>query len=227
MQSHQPVPLWLWRGAAWGLGLTLIAIIALAGALSLGLADPPRAGPLLWKDDFKGGVARWAFSPPEGGMLAPEGGALLADFRTAAPDQYALGLTRGPGGDFTLEVACAQTSGAAGLQAGAACGLVFGWLDEANYSAVLVNGNGYAQVYGLQDGERTDWFEWQQWPHVLVGTASNRLRVDVRGEEVTLRINDERLAQITADSGGRIGLLARSSGPSRVVFSWVKLWAIP
>ena len=227
MQSHQPVPLWLWRGAAWGLGLTLIAIIALAGALSLGLADPPRAGPLLWQDDFKGDVARWELSAPQGGGLAPREGALLAEFRTAAPDQLALGLTRRPDGDFTLEAACVQVAGDAGLQAAAACGLVFGWRGEANYSAVLVNGNGYAQVYGLKDGERTDWFEWQQWPHVLVGTASNRLRVDVRGEEATVRINDERLVQITADAGGRIGLLARSSGPSRVVFSWVDVWAEP
>ena len=67
------VPIWLWRTAIWGLLAALAAVLALAGALALGLADPPRAGPLAWQDDFKQGTQRWSLSPPMGGTLDAEG----------------------------------------------------------------------------------------------------------------------------------------------------------
>lgn len=227
MHSDPPVPLWLWRIVTWGFGLALVGVIGLAAALSRGLADPPRAGPLVWYDDFKSGATRWEFLAPGGGTLRPTPGGLLAEFREAAPrpGQFAIGLTPGPapGRDFTLEVAGTQTAG----EIGAAYGLIFAWQDATHYSAVLVNGNGYAEAYRQAGAERRDWFKWQQWPNILVGTASNRVRVDVRGTHVTLRVNDEWLTETTAEAAalGEIGVIAHSAGPGQVVFSWVKVWA--
>ena len=221
MYSDQRVPGWLWQTATLGFVIALVGVTGLAGALSLGLADPPRAGPFRWQDDFKSETGRWEFSAPVGGNVNPSGGALLVEFSASNSDQLALALTAGPEDDFTLEVAGAQTGG----ESGAEYGLVFAWQDATHYSAVLVNGNGYAEAYRLEGTQRSDWFKWQQWPNILVGTASNRVRVDVSGTRIVARINDEFLVEATTQAQGRIGLFARSARPAQVVFSWVRLWA--
>ena len=221
MSSDRGVPRWSWRLVTVGFGVLLAAVAVLAAALALGAADPPRAGPLLWMDDFKSGAARWQFLASGGARLAPRDGALVADL---TPEQSATALTARPNGDFTLEVAGAQTSGATGTR----YGLVFGWNDAEHYSVILINGNGYAEAYRLDDGQRQNWFTWQEWPNILVGTDSNRVRLDVRGRQITVRINDEILLETAAESGGQVGVMAGESlSPSVVVFSWVKAWGQP
>jgi hypothetical protein len=219
MHKQAAVPAWLWRAANWGLVLLAGGLAALALALFLGAADPPRAGPLRWQDDFKAGVARWALEAPPGARFDDEGGALVVEWASAAAGEtMAWALAAGPTGDFTLEVAGASTSGAYGL--------VFGWQDPAHYSAVLINGSGYAEAYTQAGAERQRWFEWQQWPHILAGAENNRLRVDVRGGSVTARVNDEVLAaSMLPAASGRLGVVARAAGPAQVVFSWVRVWA--
>lgn len=222
-----PVPLWLWRLARAGLAALLVGTAGLALALGLGLADPPRAGPLLWQDDFKGDTSRWAWSVSSGAALAPRAGALVADL--SGPEQMVFAVTPAPAADYTLEVAGAQTEGAAG----AAYGLVLNWHDDAHYTAVVVNGNGYAEAYQQAGTQRRALFPWQQWPHLLAGTDSNRVRVDVRGSRVSVRVNDERLCEFEAAPGGQVGVIARGAprdglaAPARVVFSWVRVWAAP
>jgi hypothetical protein len=197
------------------------AVAALVWGLSQGWADPPRAGPLLWHDDFGGGAARWELHAPAGGSLTPQASGLLAEF--TAPDQSAYALTPGPAGDFTFELTGAQVEG----EIGAAYGLIFGWQDETHYGAALVNGNGYAEAYRQSGPKRQRWFEWQQWPNILLGAAGNRVRVDVRGGQATVRINDEVLVAAEAGGAGKIGVLARGAGPGSVRFGWAQVWARP
>ncbi|MBL8057189.1 MAG: hypothetical protein JNK29_10850 [Anaerolineales bacterium] len=220
--DEAPVPAWLWRSVTWGVGLLTLAVAGLALALALGAADPPRAGPLAWQDDFKQPNDRWDWRAAEGAALAPRAGALVADF--SGPGQWAAALAEAPAGVLTLEIAGAQTEGAGGA---AGYGLVFNWASSADYAAVLVNGHGYVEAFQQTPAGRRDWYPFQQWPHILYGTESNRVRVDVRGRRVTARINDEVLAVFEAAGAGRVGVLARSSGPARVVFSWVRVWAAP
>jgi hypothetical protein len=219
MHTQAAVPAWLWRAANLGLILLAGGLAALALALQLGAADPPKAGPLLWQDDFKAGLARWELAAPPGARFDDEGGALVLQwFSAPASNATAWALAPGPRGDFTLEVA--------GASASAAYGLIFGWQDSDHYSAVLINGSGYAEAYTRRGAERQTWFEWQQWPHILAGAENNRLRVDVHGGSITARVNDEILALTTLPAAlGRLGLVARAAGPGEVVFSWVRVWA--
>lgn len=219
MPIDNSAPQWLWRAISRGFGLTLLAIAALVLAIANGLADPPRAGPLLWQDDFKSEVGRWHFITSDGATLAPRSGALIADF--TGPDQSVIALADGPTGDFTVEVAAAQTAG----EIGARYGLVIGWRAEGEHTVVWLNGNGYAEAFTQADPQRAAGFPFQQWPHILYDTEANRVRVDVRGSHIIARINDELLAEFEADARGQLGLIARSTGPGRVVFSWVKIWA--
>jgi hypothetical protein len=224
MVADVAVPGWLWRLSGGLLGAALLAVAGGAALLALGAADPPRAGPLLWQNDFKAGLGRWTVSAAPGGQADAAGGALALDLPASGADGSAWAVTAGPRGDYTLEVAGAAADGAGETQ----YGLVFGWQDAAHYSAVLVNGNGYAEAYTQAGAARQTWFEFQQWPHILYGSDPNRVRVDVRGGAVTARINDEVLATTTlADAQGQVGVLARrpSDGPGgRIVFSWVRVW---
>ena len=224
MQEQGEVPAWLWRTATWVLIAALAAVLALAGGLALGWADPPRAGPLVWQDDFKQGTQRWSLAAPAGSVLTATKGALEADFAGAEAGSVAaaLGLTPEPSGDYTLEIAGAAVAG----ETDAAYGLVFDWHDSQHYSALFMDGNGYAEAFHQVGAERQTLFEWQQWPHILYGTDANRVRVDVRGQALTLRINDELLAiGRRAAAGGQFGPAARSRRAARVVFSWARLWA--
>lgn len=224
MIHDDSTPSWLWRLASRGLVVCVLGVLALAGALALGLADPPRAGPLLWQDDFKHGTQRWTLQPPPGGTLGPADGALVAVFPASAGGTapLATGLTTAPAADYTLEVAGAAVSG----ESVAAYGLLFDWQDNQHYSAVFMDGNGYAEAFHQSGAVRQTLFEWQEWPHILFGTDANRVRVDVRGQAVTLRINDELLAAgPRAAARGQLGLAARSGAAGRVVFSWVRVWA--
>lgn len=113
----------------------------------------------------------------------------------------------------------------AGGEPGALYGVVFDFADEQNYSALVVNGNGYARAYRVEGGEEKDWFPLAQWPPVQVGGAPNRLRVDAGGGKMTVRINDEPLIEMADEARGRVGLIARSVAPGQiVVFQRARLW---
>ncbi len=221
MKPDDPAPPLLWRLATFGLALSVLAVAALATGLSLGWADPPRAGPLIWQDDFKAGTQRWQLLPPAGGTLVEQNGALLAEFGPDDQEAWTVALTAAPEGDYTLEAA----GTALGSGNAAAYGVVFGWQDADHYAAVLVNGNGYAHVYQQAGAERRDWFVWQQSPIILYGNETNRVRVDVRAAGVTVRINDEILvAGLPPISPGQLGVAARSGETGQVVFSWERVW---
>src|SRR6266852_2722162 len=98
MSTEEAPPPWLWHLASRGLAVCALAVLVLAGALALGLADPPRAGPLLWQDDFKHGTRRWTLSPSAGGTLGAADGALVAAFTGSLGSEApsAVGLTAAP-----------------------------------------------------------------------------------------------------------------------------------
>ena len=132
-----------------------------------------------------------------------------------------MALTAAPAGEYTLEAA------GTALEIGdaAAYGVVYAWQDSSHYTAVLVNGDGYAQVFQQAGAERQDLFAWQQSPIILYGNETNRVRVDARRAGVTIRINDEILvAGLPAAGPGQVGVAARSAAAGRVVFSWVRVW---
>jgi hypothetical protein len=224
-------PVWLGRLVYGGLVAVLVGLGVLATGLALGWADPRRAGPLWWENDFKAGAGGWEFEAPAGVSMAPRDGALVADFAGGAAEQWAVGLApaaTAPSGDFTLEVAGAASDERGG--GAVAYGLVFGWQDRTHYSALLINANGYAEAYRRDGAAQVDWFAWQQWPHILVGTENNRLRVDVRDDVVTLRVNDEIVTTTTSTATtGQVGVVAvaRAAAGGRVVFSWARLWGAP
>ncbi len=202
--SKIQIPNWLWQGVRWGFVALVTGIVGLAIAVAFGVADPKTAGPLKWEDHFAAG--RWEMF---GEARFDEGGLVIASNGGA--------VTPVEAADFTFEAAGGQSAGVIG----AAYGIVFGYQNEQNYVAVLINGNGYVEVTGV-DG--TEWIAWQQWPNILLGDEANRLRVDVSGGEGLIRINDEVLLRLPVGEG-KVGVVGRGLEPGQEVrFGWAKLW---
>jgi hypothetical protein len=218
----------VWRLLNAALLASLAGVALLAAALRLGAADPPRAGPRQWESAFgppvMAGEPAWEiFTPPSGSALDGPAGlvySLPAGPATGAA-RRAVALTPGPAGNYTFEAAGAAGAG------NPAFGLVFAWQDTEHYSALLVNGNGYAEAFRQAGATRETWFAWQQWPHILLGGEANRLRVDWRAGRATLRINDEVLvAEVPAPAGGQLGVLVQPGAEAgQVTFGWAQLWA--
>ena len=76
-------------------------------------------------------------------------------------------------------------------------GLLFRYQNPADYYLFAVGGDGYYTIVAVHDGEPTALKDWQQWPHVHRGVASNRLRVHCQERRCRFYINDEFTTELT------------------------------
>lgn len=210
LSPTQPPP-WLWNGIRLGfVGLVVVAV-GLVVAVAYGVADPRPVGGLQWEDHFSPAVAWQTVGQ---GAAIKDGGLEI----TVEPNTVGGAVVTIPQSDFSFEVAGGQTAG----PVGAAYGLVFNYTDMQHYTAVLINGNSYAEVVGA-DGKQ--FLPWQEWPNILLNYEANRLRVDVQNGQATVRINDEVLTTLVAQPGGQVGVWAQGSDAGQVVrFGWAKYW---
>ncbi|MBK8900131.1 MAG: hypothetical protein IPM53_03020 [Anaerolineaceae bacterium] len=122
-----------------------------------------------------------------------------------------------PAGDFSVR-------GTAVLQSGnpdSGVGLALGSEDQA--VVVAVSPSGYVLV---QQGDEP-LLPWQPWPHVRTDNTPNEIWIDVRGEEMTVRLNRELLWQGTYQLSTRsLGLFGEGFGETAVyAFSTLELFA--
>jgi hypothetical protein len=212
LDGGPPPPAWLWRAARWGLGLLLLAVLGLAAAVALGVADPQPIGALAWEETWAGERDRWQTFGEE--IVMGNGGLEIG----VGADEIAGAITQIDSPAYTFEAAGGQAQG----PVGAAYGLVVGYQGPRSYLAVLLNGNGYVEVASAGGRE---WMRWQQWPNILLGFEANRVRVDVQDGMGLIRINDEVL--LTAPvSRGAVGVIARGSADGQQVrFGWARYWS--
>ncbi len=124
---------------------------------------------------------------------------------------HALLLRTGAAGAWALAVDAMQTGGTSG----AMHGVDFNCVSAAECSYVLLNNNGYVQVFREAGSERTVWLELQQWPHVRRGGAANRVQLAGSAESVAVRENAELLQRVPARAGVFAGVAARASAPDQ------------
>jgi len=211
--SNDQIPKWLWRSAIWGFVVLIIAIITLVISVALGAGDPKPIGSLKWEDRLDS-RARWRTFGDE---LFFESGGLVINLKQKG-DYGGAVTTVEAASQFTIETAASQANG----EIGAFYGILFNYREADHYTAVMINGNGYVEVF---EKNRKAWMPQQEWPNILLGSESNRVRVDVSNGEGVLRINDEVLMRVPI-TGGEVGIVARASAANqRVRFSWVKLWS--
>jgi hypothetical protein len=209
---NNQTPKWLWRLARWSFVILVLVIAAMVIAVALGAGDPKPMGSLRWEDRLDS-RARWQTFGDE---LFFGSGGLVINLKQKGDTAGAVTSVEATS-QFTLEAAASQANG----EPGAFYGIIFNFRDPDHYTAVMINGNGYVEVFEI--GGKV-LMPQQEWPNILLGNESNRVRVDASNGEGLIRINDEVLLRLPI-TGGDVGIVARASAANqRVRFSWVKLW---
>ncbi len=116
-----------------------------------------------------------------------------------------------PEGDFSVRGTAVYQSGSLDSGVGLALG------DENSQIIVAISPLGYVLV----QEDDTAVLPWQTWPHVQLEDAPNEIWINVRGEEVTVRINRELLWQ------GLVSLPTRNLGFFGENFGETAVYAIP
>ncbi len=210
---NDQIPKWLWGLARWSFVILILVIAVMVTAVALGVGDPKPMGSLKWEDRFDT-RARWKTFGDE--LFFGSGGLVIGVQQKG--DYGGAVTTVEAASQFTIETAASQANG----EMGAFYGIIFNYRDADHYTAVLINGNGYVEVF---EKEGKVWMPQQEWPNILLGNESNRVRLDVTNGEGLIRINDEVLMRLPI-TGGEVGIVARASAANqRVRFSWVKLWS--
>jgi hypothetical protein len=113
-------------------------------------------------------------------------------------------------GDCAIEVEATQKSGANH----SAYGIIFRYLGSASFYEFDINGNGSYSMGKYVKDEWTPLVDWTQDSRIRKGLTSNQLRVEIRGRDIVLFINDSRIATYTdmeSESGvGDVGLIVNT-----------------
>ncbi len=207
LTSPDEVPLWLWK-ASIGVLVGVLVFIAALLALALGGISDPRPLGDLTVDASLGDTYLVEVANPRA--------------RTFVMTSYTIHPPA------TVEVTARQVDG----PSDAGYGLWWGSGPD-NAFVVVVNGNGYYAVYKVEGSEIDFIVDWQTFPHLRSHGEPNRIRADLTGDQVVVRINDE-LAAVLTDATGRtqstlalqIGFVveALTAGGAAMQFDHLRVW---
>ena len=93
-------------------------------------------------------------------------------------------------------------------------GVICGYRDAANYYRFMISSDGYAGIVRIKDGQHSYLLgdKLQPADAIRQGAATNHIRADCAGSEMTLSVNQQKIvgASDPSYSGGDIGLIAGS-----------------
>jgi hypothetical protein len=143
------------------------------------------------------------------------------------PEQHTWAVADQSLGNFDLEVEVRALA----PYNDAGYGLLYRYQDPANHYLFAIGGDGYYTIALTRDGELVSLREWQQWPHVRRGAATNRLRVRCEQSQCRFYINGEFTTEISDDTflDGKPALWAENTGNAgmELVFDQVRAWSLP
>ncbi|WP_298482762.1 zinc-ribbon domain-containing protein [uncultured Chloroflexus sp.] len=107
-----------------------------------------------------------------------------------------------------------------------AAGLIFRYQDADNFYLFSVSNDGYYALELLENDRWITLIDWTQ--HEAIHPENNRMRVELRGDEITLFVNDRRLEQ-TRDptfTRGEVGLAVTSFDKGGIIVRYdeITIW---
>lgn len=222
--EDETLPIWLFKLLKLSVvGMTSLATL-LVVLLALGASDQKPSGRVVWQTNFNPAadhdIHLWSesFSQDAREKLGPNG--LILEL--VKPGMTRVFTRLSVGCDGAYEISGAQISGSPG----AMFGMVFDYLSELDYAAVMVNNNGYVVSYRQSGSTRDTWVPLRQWPHVMVGSNANRILINVSEGLAVIRINDEVLREVPIYGNGAFGVIATSHADDQVVsFDLARCWS--
>lgn len=214
-------------GLIGGIGCLLISLIAIFGFIIVAILttisdptlfpNPPAAsedgspviaspsGNILARDDFENPeTSELGTSNDNSARYAFEQGRYVIEVKQ--PKLLVWSLLDGNYRDVVIETSYSTQSNGPPT----AAGLIFRYQDENNFYLFSVSSDGY---YALELLENNQWIRLIDWTqHTIIHPEHNRLRVELRGDQITLYVNDRRLEQTrdTTFMSGQIGLAVTS-----------------
>ena len=101
--------------------------------------------------------------------------------------------------------------------------------DSGETLAVAVTGTGYYGAFLLGEGDAGRLDDWRPYPHVRPVGQPNRIRLDVRGSILEVRVNDELAGAYPFRSGlGEVGVYVETfeAGGATVTPARLRLWSL-
>ncbi|NNJ12251.1 zinc-ribbon domain-containing protein [Chloroflexales bacterium ZM16-3] len=191
------------------------------------IAPPPTIPPAPTATGASGVIVYEDFSDPRESALtaeeddisrsAFEDGAYIIEVKDS--DTLAWSITDRSYGDIAIE---AESTVAAGTEAVAA-GLIFHYQDNQNFYLFSVSSDGY---YALELLKGDEWITLIDWTESdAINARHNTLRVETKGDRITLKVNGERLEATQDDSlsDGDAGLAVSSFDASQVTIRFDNL----
>jgi 3-keto-disaccharide hydrolase len=206
---------------SWKLGLVMLAAAALSCSLPTNLipstslgggtsgpSSGASSGPVLFQDDFENTSSGWEVGTYDTGSVGYQAG------------KYAV-VSLGNGGtmwgtsnqafsDVDMEVDAAQVSGPDNNNNG--YGLMCRAQDNGDGYYLLISGDGLSSILISENDNYTSLVDWQDTSAVKQGNASNHLRAVCNGDELTLYVNGQKVADVhdSTYTHGDVALTATS-----------------
>lgn len=195
-------------------------------ALPVNTAAANAAGALIFEDLFDT-AGPWAVGDTTDSNVAVSGGALTYIQKT--PGTFSYRIIGRQGNDFRAEVSTALPKGCG---SGDKFGLMFRILDASNYYIFQIDCEGRYRLMRFVGGAGTALIDWSQSTAIKRGVnAANTLRVETRGNSMTVFINGEQLdtASDSIFANGRFGLWVGSNVTKNftVVFDELRVYQNP
>ncbi|NIO39018.1 MAG: hypothetical protein GTO41_01725, partial [Burkholderiales bacterium] len=157
----------------------LVAGMGLVTALALGWRSPtPRRAP------------DWTFRELSWRVHGDGTATSINDsyhLRLSQPNERAWVVAYPPVDDFELEVRVQSQGDSSEVDAG----LLYGYLDAENHYRFAIDHDGYYTIAMVRAGKLAPIRDWQQWPHIRRGDATNRLRVHCEQTLCRFFVNNE------------------------------------
>lgn len=175
-------------------------------ALALAACQPaaPTTTPLPYADDFSNPASGWATLSDVSADVKYDGGKLRFVIKQENLTQWS-----NPGlkfADGILQVEAQSNGGPTDN----GFGVIFRYQDRRNFYHFEISTDGYWRAGVMKDGKWDNWADWAGHPSIQTGTAVNHIKVVMKGEMLTLYVNDQQISQREDKSfaAGDIGLFS-------------------
>lgn len=184
--------------------LAFVAIAMLIGCAPAAAPDASALTPLPYTDDFSDPNSGWQTLSDLNADVRYENGRLRIIVKLENLTQWSAAGKRFKDAIFEVE---ARPNGG---PTDNGFGVLFRIQDRKNFYHFGISSDGYWRAGYMKDGDWVNWDDWQPHPAIRLGGQTNRIKVVMRGNELSFFVNDQPISSKQDDTfaSGDIGVFA-------------------
>ncbi|MDW8350617.1 MAG: hypothetical protein RML99_01800 [Anaerolineae bacterium] len=184
--------------------LALVALAIPTGCAPAGGMGTPDLTPLPYTDDFSDPSSGWQTLSDLNADVRYDGGGLRIIVKLENLTQWSAAGKNFK--DAVFEVDARPNGGPTDN----GFGVLFRMQDRKNFYHFGISSDGYWRAGYVKDGDWENWDDWQPHPAIKLGSETNRIKVVMRGSELSFFVNDQPISSKQDDTfaSGDIGVFA-------------------